>query len=354
MEIEIKMPDLGTNEDEIKVVRWLIEPGQAVGLGDELLEVETDKATMTVESVAQGVLKEIKVSADEKAQTGQVIAILETADSPAGPVTPAPVPPAPASSNVSSESPLPDVDRSARPRRAGSMFARNREVAARDAARSDKSEYVPITTTQRIVGQRLQRSQLNAPHFYLGTSLNAEPMIRAREAQPEEPAVWDAFVVKAVAAALAAYPRMRCRIEGDRFVRRQQMSVGVAVDVDDDVFVIPINDPGSQDVGAISREVRVGVERIRRGNSQTRKLQPADITITNLGSEGVDTFLPIINPPEASILSLGTIQPVVVAEGDQIKIQRRANLNLAVDHRIVNGKYAARFLKKIIEHLETL
>ncbi len=352
MRIEIKMPDLGTNEDEIKIVQWLIEPGQPVALGDELVEVETDKATMAVEAVAAGLLQEIKVPAEEVACTGQVIAILE--QEAAEPDAAEPPPPAPAITAAAPPTRHAPAERpSSTPSRGGSMFARNRRAAAqRDAGQADV-ERVAISATQRIVGRRLQQSQQTAPHFYLQASLNAEPMASARR-QAEKRIVWDAFVVKAVAAALEAFPRMRCRMEDEQPIRRSATAVGVAVDVDDDLFVVPVDDPGSKGVEEISRAIMAGVESIRRGEPEARKLQPAEITVTNLGGAGVDTFLPIINPPEASILSLSAIRPVVVAEAGQIKIQRRANLGLAVDHRIVNGRYAARFLGEIVANLEAL
>ena len=233
------------------------------------------------------------------------------------------------------------------------MFARNRQTAAGATTATPTHQEVPLGTTQRIVGARLQESQRNAPHFYLQTSFNAEPMAAARESQAGQ-IVWDALVVKAVAAALEAFPQMRCRMEGEKLVRRPAVAVGVAVDVDDELFVVPLEDPGSQDACAISEAIRAGVEKIRRGDGDARKLKPAEITVTNLGGAGVDMFLPIINPPEASILSLGMIRPMVIAEEGQIKIQRRANLSLAVDHRIVNGKYAARFLSAIVSQLESL
>src|SRR5262249_16741121 len=95
-------------------------------------------------------------------------------------------------------------------------------------------------------------------------------------------------------------------------------------------------------------------ERIRRGEPGAKTPLETCLTITNLGAENIETFLAIINPPEAAILAVGKVAPAVVPEGDRIVIQNRVSLSLSVDHRIVNGKYAARFLSRIVSELESL
>jgi pyruvate dehydrogenase E2 component (dihydrolipoamide acetyltransferase) len=205
--------------------------------------------------------------------------------------------------------------------------------------------------SQLVVGQRMQKSKQSIPHFYLQTSANAEPISAAREAASEN-IVWDAFVVLAVAKALTRYDRICYRFEDRQLLRQDSDAVGVAVSVEDDLYVVPIEDPASKSVEQISREIRSGAEQARRGDPGARKIRPGNITVTNLGHANVETFTAIINPPEAAVLSMGRIKPEVVACDDEIVVQRRVSLVLSVDHRVVNGKYAADFLSAVVEELE--
>ncbi len=353
MEVEIKMPDLGTTEDQVRIIKWLVEVGEAVELGQPLLEIETDKASMPVESFVAGTLKSIEAAPDDEVSVGQVIAIIET-----GAAGPAPPPP------VGAEAPAPEApatagsegEAAARPRPAGtkrgaSMFARNRESARR---RAGGGKTVPLSAARRIVGRRMQESKQNAPHFYLQASANAEPMIARREAAAPARIVWDAFFVKAVAAGLDAFDRMRYRVSDNGLAVLPTPAVGVAVNFKDDLYVVPIREPRSLDLQQISDAIVSRLKRIRTGDPEARKLEPADLTVTYLGGVGVETFVAIINPPESAVLAVGKIEEAVIATGGKITVQQRVNLCLSVDHRVVNGRYAALFLKRVIEELESV
>jgi len=319
-EIQVRMPDFSTTESEVKVVDWLVAVGQTVERGQALLEIETDKADMEVESVASGRVKQLCVEPGDEVEIGQVIAVLEAEGGEAAP----------------------------EPARGKSLFARNRERAQAPVAAPPGE---PLTMSQLVVGERMQKSKQSIPHFYLQTSANAEPIIAAREAASERIA-WDAFFVLAAARALERYGRMCCRIEGKQLLRQENDAIGVAVGVEDDLYVVPVESPASKPVEQISRDIRAGAEQARRGDSGARKVRPGNLTITNLGRANVETFTAIINPPEAAVLSVGRIKPQVVAQDDEIVVQRRVSLVLSVDHRVVNGTYAADFLTAVIEELE--
>jgi pyruvate dehydrogenase E2 component (dihydrolipoamide acetyltransferase) len=186
------------------------------------------------------------------------------------------------------------------------------------------------------------------------TSANAEPMVACREAAGPEPPAWDAFLVYAAARALRRFPRMAARFENDRLVRPGTDAIGVAVDLEGDLFVVPVAGAAGKTPGDISREIRELVDRVRSGDGEARRLHPAVLTVTNLGAGNVESFVPIINPPEASVLAAGKVSPQVVAVDGRIAIQRRIGLTLAADHRVVNGKYAADFLGAIVGELEAL
>jgi pyruvate dehydrogenase E2 component (dihydrolipoamide acetyltransferase) len=326
MRFEMKMPDLAATESEIRIVRWLVELGGRVKRGQPLVEVETDKATMEVESVASGVLAEAVAAVNESISVGQVIAVLEVEQSAgAGGARGAPAP--------------------------GGMFARNRAAAV--AAETPKKG-VLLTLAQRVAGKRLQESKQTIPHFYLQRSVNATAIIARRQAAEPARLAWDAFFVLALARAIARFDRFGCRLDGDELVPIPGDAIGVATDYQNELYVLPIASPAAKSVEQISAALRQQVERLRGGDPEARRIRPVLMTVTNLGVCDVDGFLPIISPPEAAILGVGRVRPtpVVLADG-QIGVEPRCLVTLSVDHRIASGRYAAEFLGQIVRELES-
>lgn len=339
METELKMPDLATTDSAVKVVRWLVEAGQVIKRGQPLLEVETDKASMEVESVATGTLKQLFAQPGDEIVTGQRIASVEVEGEGISPPPDVPV-------KQASADPLPIAGT---PARTGGMFAKNR--AAQRPVQAGSTPSIPLTLTQRTVGQRMVESKQNVPHFYLQTSINAEPMIRRRG---EKKTAWDAFFVHAVGKALKKHERMAFQFAGDHLVHSGADAAGVAVSHEDELYVIAIAAPGDKSPEKISDEIRVAVAALRAGGPDARKLRPASITVSNLGASNVTTFTAIVNPPQAAILAVGKVAPVAVVHEGNIIPQHRVSITLSVDHRVVNGKYAADFLDTICAELESL
>jgi pyruvate dehydrogenase E2 component (dihydrolipoamide acetyltransferase) len=351
MRLEIKMPDAATTESEIRIVRWIVQPGQKVARGAPLLEIESDKAAMEVESVASGVLGEVRFQAGESVSVGDVIAVLEVdGDAPADVAAePTSATPAKAAATRSPVTAKPAV----RPATGGAgMFARNR--AAVEAAQAAVAG-IPLSLAQRTTAQRLQASKQTIPHFYLQTSFNAAAIMARRQAVETQPVTWDAFFVLAVAKAIRRFDRFRCRLDGERLVPAGTDAIGVAVGTEDELFVIPVHAPAGKTVADISDEIRRGVERLRGGDQEIRRMQPALMTVTNLGMCNVERFVPIINPPEAAILGAGKVRPTPVAlASGELGVQHRGTLTLSVDHRIASGRYAAAFLEAIVTELEVM
>jgi pyruvate/2-oxoglutarate dehydrogenase complex dihydrolipoamide acyltransferase (E2) component len=338
MEVQIKMPDLATTEDEVRIVRWLVEVGKPVKLGQPLVEIETDKATMDVESVAAGTLTAILVREDEIAAVGQVIAVIQNNEQSSQPASVTP-----------SEAPTVLPKPNEKPT---SIFARNR--AARQGSSSAPPNAIALSSTERELAGRLQRSKQTIPHFYLNTSANAERMIALRKQTLPHSIVWDAFFVVAVARALREYPRMGYQFGEGQLVAAAADVVGVAADIDNALYVVVVDNPLTQTVQQVSQQITEKVQRIRQGDAAAKKLTPAAITVTNLGAENIESFAAIINPGESSILAIGKIAPAVVPVDQNIVVQQRVQLTLSVDHRVANGKYAAKFLSKVVTEIESL
>jgi pyruvate dehydrogenase E2 component (dihydrolipoamide acetyltransferase) len=356
MQLQMKMPDLTTNESSIRIVRWIVRPGDTVKRGQPLLEAETDKATMEVESAVSGVLNAVLCQVDEEVCVGQPIAVFDLDEMTSGlipargdqsPETVLPVVAAPpVALQASGGSPTQPAGN-----RVG-MFARNR--AASTAATAQLAS-LPLSVAQRTAARRLQESKQTVPHFYLQTSFNASAIVARRKAAEPLKLAWDAFFVRAVAEAIGRFDRFRYRFDGERLVRADGDAVGVAIDVDDELFVIPVCSPADKTVEQISEEIRRGRERLRSGDQEVRRIHSALMTVTNLGVCNVESFIPIINPPEASILGVGKVMLSPAAQDDgSILVQHRCTITLSVDHRVASGKYAAGFLGAIVDELENM
>lgn len=348
MDIEIKMPDLATTNSDVLLLRWLVEVGATIKLGQPLFEVETDKASMEVESVAEGVLKAIHAQPDTVIPVGQVIAVVATAKKDnmavAQPIVTsvAEIIPPPMTQ------PLPIISYPQRQ----SLFERNRSARLASQVPSAHRATIPLTAVQRAAAHRMRQSKQTAPHFYLTLSANAEPMVAARKESKD--VIWDAFFVQAVAKAVVQFERMRCRFEEDHLIPIVSDAIGVAADVDDELYVVPVENPQELTVRQISARIVQQVERIRQGEIAARRLHNTYLTISNLGGMGIEAFTPIINPPEPAILGIGRIAPAAHVHNGSIIIQQRVMLTLSVDHRVVSGKYASAFLQRIVTELEAM
>jgi pyruvate dehydrogenase E2 component (dihydrolipoamide acetyltransferase) len=353
MNFEMKMPDLATTGSAMTLIKWLIQPGELVKRGQMLLEVETDKAAMEVESTANGILRETRFNAGDQISAGDIIAVIETAAAVAPKATAAPVvAPTPTTS-------IGAAPAATAPKKAGGMFARNREAASPTvptaAVVPPPTGAIPLSVARRAAARRLQQSKQTIPHFYLQTSANAGAMIARRQAALPDKLVWDAFFVHAAARVLPQFPELASRFENDSLLPATTTAIGVAADIEGDLYVIPVEKPVGKTVPELSREIRAAADALRQNEPGSRKNQPGLLTITNLGGANVETFTAIINPPEAAILAIGKIQPVVVPRSENgFAIEQRVNLTLSVDHRVVSGKYAADFLGALVKEIEKL
>lgn len=351
MPFEMKMPDLATTESDIRIVRWLVEPGQSVKRGQQILEVETDKASMEIESVVTGVLKETQAQKDDTVSVGQVIALFEVerTTSPTANTAPSPETKTP---TATTPAPMKKTSRSA----GRGMFARNRQTApSPDKTSAENIKNIPLSVAQRIAAKRLQESKQTIPHFYLQTSVNASAMIARRKAAEPAKLAWDAFFVQAVSKAISRFERFGCRLDGEQLTPLENDAIGVAVDHENELYVVPIQAIADKTVEQISDDIRLAVERLRSGDPEMRKIHPARLTISNLGVCNVESFAPIINPPEAAILGIGRVTSTPIVQDDgQIRAEPRCTITLSVDHRIASGKYAGDILGAIVTELENM
>jgi pyruvate dehydrogenase E2 component (dihydrolipoamide acetyltransferase) len=354
MEVAMKMPDLATTGSPIKVVRWLIAVGQHVERGQPLLEVETDKAVMEVESLVTGRLIAICAGQGEEAECGKVIARFHSQAAAYGhhPSAPSAAPSLDMAVEAKSQAQKPTLAHPAR-----SFFARNREAkAARMSGHSGTAPAanrpgISLSVPERYVARLMQQSKQTIPHFYLQTSASAEGMSARRKAAGQT-LLWDAFFVRAAGDALKRFARFSYRFENDQLIPHGVDAVGLAVDLDGELFTLTLESPAAKSPERISSEIVEGVARLRSGDPRARMSRRANLTVSNLGGSGIESFAAVINPPEAAILAVGKVMPQVCLIDGQFAVQQRVSLTLSVDHRIASGKYAAEFLGAIVQELE--
>lgn len=396
MPTPITMPRLSDQMEEGVVLRWLKTVGETVAKGDELLEIETDKATWIVEADADGTLTSILVEAGRAAAVGSTIAELDGGEAPAQ-ASPAPAveaAPAPASGAAPPPAPAataaPGADRPratpvARRTAAqlgvaldgvtgtgpGGRIVRADVLAASGAgaAAAAPAPAAPVTldrgegartklnATQRTIARRMVESTTQVPHFTVTAEVDMESAIDLRRQLRElgadpVPSLND-VVVRAVALALREFPDVNASYEDDHVVRWPRVNVGIAVALEGALLVPVVFDADRRSLAEIARESRRLAEAAQARTLQADELTQGTFTVSNLGMLGARRFTAVINPPQAAILAVGEVtRRAVVLESGELAARHRMDVTLSSDHRIVYGADAARFLQRVRELLE--
>ncbi len=422
------MPRLSDSMEEGTIIRWLRSDGDRVERGDELVEIETDKATMTYEADAEG-LVHIVAREGDTLPVGTLIAHLLLpgeatptdggAEEPArasgtgsddggGPATPSSVGPPPVV--VSSDGPPATGERvkaSPLARRlarelgveltglAGSgpggrivkadvQSAASRALttptpaaAAAVAATPAQAPTAPApaaapagdggtakghvtitepTRTQQLIARRMAESRATIPAFTLRTSVDMTDAVALRtqlkQAGHQPLPSYNDLIVKATALALRHHPLANSSYKDGRFETYSRVNIGIAVATEDALIVPTIFDADHKTLTQIGEEARRLAERVREGTITPPELSGATFTISNLGMYAITGFEAVINPPQAAILAVGSIQQRPTNHNGEITLRHQLDLALSCDHRILHGAPAAEFLAQIKQTLE--
>jgi pyruvate dehydrogenase E2 component (dihydrolipoamide acetyltransferase) len=406
---EVMMPRLSDSMEEGTIVRWLKADGEEVRSGEEIVEIETDKATMTYEAEFDGMLKTL-VAVDEVVPLGAPIAFIgeepgqSRVSPPAAPSTPASVPPRmPAAlfsppvavgeraiasplarrvaldlgielagvvgSGVGGRIVKADVmaaagNRSAKVGRAAAAVGNGRPVVPRsttgpgpETAKGTVTVLEP-TRLQQTVARRMAETKATVPEFNLTVDVDMERVIALRDelkqglAEGAAAPSYNDFVVKASALALRSHPRANGAYRDGRFEIYGRVNVGIAVAAEGGLVVPVIEDADQQPLGSIAAEARALAEKVRDGRVTPPELAGGTFTVSNLGMYGVGQFTAVINSPQAAILAVGAMSPRAVVVDGEVAIRRVVSLTLTCDHRILYGAQAAEFLAEIRSNLE--
>ncbi len=396
------MPQAGNSMEEGTVVAWRVKEGDRVTVGQILLEVETDKATVEVEATDAGRIARIVAQAGAVVPVKQPVAFLAENDADveaflaaggAGSATAAPEASAGASVQESAGS-VAEVARGAasvtesgrvKASPAARKMANEKGLdlatigagsgpdgrilstdvlnaksgaanlgVAKPAARSAASGDVirkPMSKMRRAIANNLQTSKQTVPHFYIKGILDAAPLMSFYKAKkPATGCTLNDVVILAVGKVVGEFPAFRSRIEGNEIVELPGANIGVAVSVDDGLVVPVIMGVDRMDLATLAKESKRIVEAGRSGKLEN--VGKGVFTISNMGMLGVDEFSAIINPPESGILAVGAAKENVIVKDGALKAGRTMNITLSVDHRVVDGALAAQFLKRLKELLE--
>lgn len=224
----------------------------------------------------------------------------------------------------------------------------------------EKDEVLPVSNMRKIIAERLLASKLQLPHFYLRLEVDADPLMALREQVNASEAKREGgnkytindFILKAVVSALQAVPAVNASWNGDSIVRYASIGLSVAISVEDGLVTPVVKQAEAKSLLELSRAVKDLAARARDKKLKPDEFDGGTITVSNLGAWGIDHFDAIINPPQASILSVGAIKEQPVVKNGQLAIGRRMWLGLSCDHRVVDGAVAAEFLAAIAQRVE--
>ena len=400
---EIVMPRLTDSMEEGVILGWLRQSGDRIEVGDDLVEIETDKASMVYESDLAGVL-EILVPEGETRAVGEPIATVRADGEPSPPAAPTepatekPPEPESAPPPPPREAPIaeaPDRER-LRISPLAARIAREKEIdlsgiegsgphgrivkadldraaaatpepvseavqsPSEPSSEASKGEVttVELDRTQQTIARRMAESKATAPHFYLRAEVDMTRAVEVRDAfkaLPEDgqvvPSLND-MIVKAVALALRHHPRANGTYRDGKLELHSRINLGVAVAAGYALLVPVIPDADRLDLREIALASRRLAERVRTGEITPPELAGATFTISNLGMYGVRDFDAVINPGHAAILAVGEVSERPFVRDGQVVPAKLMNLSLACDHRILYGADAAEFLAEIKANLE--
>jgi len=384
------------------LARWCVPGGASVKAGDVVLEIENEKATTEIVAPADGVVEQVASAGDVvpvRGVLGRVLAAsevrrdgvgAEASPAPAG--TPAAAAPIPASGPAGEikASPLArklaaqhGVDLAAltgtgpggriseadvqaaiqaaaakaaappRPvpsRRSGPALSEVEGEASRSILRR-----IPLTGRRKVIAQRMAASLATAAQLTVMREVDASALVQVRQAllvRAAELGVrvsYDAILAKALAAALKEQPILNAVIEGDEIVILDEVNVGIATATPAGLVVPVVHGADSLSLVAVARAIEDFAKR-----AADNKLLPDDmvggtITITNIGLFGIDTFTPILNPPESAILGVGRIAPRPVVIGEGLFIRPTVHLSLTWDHRVADGAEAGQLVGRVAD-----
>ncbi len=385
---EFKFPDVGEGIAEGEIVRWLVKEGDSVKEDQDLLEVETDKALLTLNSPYTGKVTQLHGKEGEIIKVGDVLTTIEAGGEQAtaleaekrdsGTVVGTlgdnevvevvrPVQATPAVRALAKQMQI-DLASVKGTGPGGRITKEDVETAAAKTAPQAGAEAdaygsvekIPLRGIRRTVAKRMAEASKRVAEVTIWEDADITELeqVRAKERKvAEEKGVkltYLPFLIKAVLPALKVHPYFNASLDeaAEAIILKKYFNVGIAVDTPDGLIVFVIKDADKKNILDLAKETATLAEKARHRKIDLHELKGSTFTITNYGVVGASYGTPIINYPEVAILGLGKIEDRPVVRNGQIAIRKIMPLSLAFDHRVIDGVEAGRFLGVVIQHLE--
>ena len=408
----VTMPKLGFDMAEGVLVRWVVLEGEAIAKGAVLAEIETDKATVEVESTYEGIVARHLVPEGEVIPVNDPIAVISApgedvdfdqilGEIPEGKQAPTRTTfeedrSSPSGAEESAQVPVPvegeqypgGVKATPVARRmadekginlrhvqgtgtGGRITKSDIEAFVPTAAPSreavlpstipviarGETQTIPLNRLRAAIGRRMKEAKQQVPHFYVTNEYDMAALLDLRKQvnlllpDDEKTSVND-YILKAAALSLREFPNLNASLDGDQVIRHGQVNIGVAVAVEGGLLTVVCRDADLKPVRLITAEVRAMVARARDGKVKPEDIEGSTFSVSNLGMFDVDHFIAIINPPEAAILAVGAAREVPVVENGQVVPGLRMKATISVDHRVSDGAEAAQFMQALAKYLQ--
>jgi len=414
MATKVIMPKLSPTMEEGQISRWLKKEGDKVSMGEPLAEIDTDKATMEMQALGNGVLRKILIGEGQAAPLGQLIAVIGEPDEDiASLLSEAPAPPQVQEKKEPDAPPQPQDQKEAdRPPTApnvapangrqpqaadsgrmivsplaarmaaeagidlrslqgsgpgGRIIKRDIEAVISKPAPAPAPSYVqhagasvyrdePASQIRQTIAKRLVTSLGPVPHFFLTAEIEMDRAAEMRKGinalDPDLKISINDIIIKVAAAALIQHPQVNASYQ-EKIVRYyEHADVGVAVAIEDGLITPVVRAADQKSLSQIAAEVRELAERARSKKLKPEEYTGATFSVSNLGMFGIDEFTAVINPPEGAILAIGAMTAKPVVRENEIVIRQMMRVTMSCDHRVIDGATGAKFLQTFKKILE--
>ena len=394
--VALEIPKVGLVMENARLVRWLKNVGDVVQQGEPLLELETEKSVVEIESIETGRLVEILLHADQEARVGDRIAWLENNAPAATVASVASISAAAPGQAIASTPTTPNAERVGKTDRIRSSpvarrFAAQHAVelqqitgtgphgrvqlidvqrtletqAATGAVAGAPSGLEPLSSMRRALARSVTLSNASVPQFQVERAVDwsAFDTLRAELVAQLPPGIplpsVNDFLLQGIARTLLSFAALNATFRGDAnlsdagLVPAKGTHIGLMVAVADGLLVPVFHDVEQLGLLELARRRRETVDRALKGRLKREELEGATFSVSNLGAGGPDRFNALINPPQSAILAVGRRRDCVVAQSGNIQVRPMSDLTLTVDHRVADGRLASDFLASLVATLES-
>lgn len=393
----IIMPKLGFNMDQGTVVQWLKKEGDTVKEQEEILEIETDKTIMPVEAPCPGILRKILVEEGEVVPVTLPIAIIGDKEEDISQMIDEAYQKL-GKTKVGEKKESKEEETNEKVVLAKTHSTLNKKVSPRAKRKAkelgvdltqmkqdlkvdtinekDVLNYykkqqdttvkmkgltsIPYTGMRKIIGDRLSQSKFTAPHLYFTCSVDMtlaqQLLITKLKGLISEKITINDLILLVTAKVLEEHPKLNCSLLDGNIVYYHRVNLGLAVALEEGLMVPVLRNADSKNLRELSQEAHRLIQLARERKLAPEDYQGGTFTVSNLGMYGIEQFTAIINPPEAAILSIGEIKriPIVIETNgkEEVAVRSIMKVTISVDHRLIDGIVAAKFLKDIRKYLE--